>query len=122
MGEKPMSLSEALSGVRTRQNAKGRQPIGTETMSEVKNVRAMPSQSARWKHVVSLIGYRSENVFMCDAADLYADALEALAPAALAAGVAPRDYVRERLRELIAADRQHTPLGTSAEAREARHE
>lgn len=120
MGEKPMTLSEALGGVRERQNAKGRQPIGTETMSEVKNVRAMPSQAARWKHVVSLIGYRSENVFMCDAADLYADALEALAPAAIASGVAPRDYVRERLRELIAADRRRTSSETFAESEETR--
>lgn len=106
--KKTLTLAEALGNVRERRNAKGRQPIGAEAMSEVKNVRAMPNQVVRWKHVVNLVGYRSENVFICDAADLYADLLEALAPVAIAAGVAPRTYVRERLHELIAAaSRRH---------------
>lgn len=104
--KKPMTLSEALGGVRARQNAKGRQPIGAEPMSAIMNVHAMPSQATRWSRVVALIGYRSKNVFMCDAADLYADLLEALAPAALAEGVAPRDYVRNKMQELIAVARR----------------
>ena len=49
--KKPMSLAEALGGVRERQNARGKQPIGAEPMSAVKNVRAMPSQAMRWKRV-----------------------------------------------------------------------
>lgn len=101
--KKPMTLAEALGDVRERQNAKGRQPIGVEAMSAVRNVRAMPSQATRWRRVVDLIGYRSENVFICDAADLYAELLEALAPTAITARVAPRDYVREKIAELIAA-------------------
>ena len=100
--KKPMSLAEALDGVRERQNARGRQPIGPEPMSVVTNVRAMPSQAARWRRAVATADYRSVNAFMCDAADLYADLLEALTPAARAAGVAPRDYVRDACRAAAA--------------------
>ncbi len=97
----PMSLADALGGVRERANARGRQPIGAEPMSAVLNVRAMPIQAARWRRTVDTVGYRSANAFMCDAADLYADLLEALAPAALAAGSSPRDYVRDACRAAV---------------------
>ncbi len=99
--KKPMSLAEALKGVAERTHGQGRQPIGAEPMTAVMNVRAMPSQMTRWRRVVATVGYRSMNVFVCDAADLYAGLLEALAPAALAAGKAPRDYVRDACRALI---------------------
>ncbi|MDE3097342.1 MAG: hypothetical protein KGK07_15245 [Chloroflexota bacterium] len=92
-----MLLAEALGGVRERLNARGRQPNGSEPMSAVLNVRAMPSQAARWKRAVDVVGYRSANAFACDAADLYADLIEALAPAALAARIPLRDYAREVL-------------------------
>lgn len=98
--KKPMSLADALAGVRERQNTRGRQPIGDEAMSAVTNVRAMPSQAARWRRVVETVGYRSVNAFMCDAADLYAELLEALAPSAFAAGVPLRDYVRTMTEKL----------------------
>lgn len=99
--KKPMSLAEALGGVRERLNARGRQPDGAEPKSAVSNVRAMPSQVARWRGAEALARYRSANAFMCDAADLYAELLLALAPAALADGADPRDRVRDACRAVL---------------------
>lgn len=98
--KKPMTLEEAVGAARPRAHARGRLPDGAEPKSTIMNVRAMPSQAAMWRQAANAARYPSANTFMCDAADLYASLLEALAPAALAAGADPLDYVRERLRDL----------------------
>lgn len=105
-GKKPMTLEEAV-GARPRAHARGRLPDGAEPKSAVMNVRAMPSQTAKWRLVANAARYPSANTFMCDAADLYAALIETTAPAALAAGVDPLDYVRGRLRELLVPTTPH---------------
>lgn len=112
--EKPMSLANALTGVRERQNARGRQPDGPEPMSVATCVRAMPSQAAKWRRAVGAARYRSANSFMCDAADIYADLLLAIAPATLAAGASPRDYARVVLAKACAVVEDAGVNSTSA--------